>query len=184
MQTALAYRSEDIDAVLLHSAPDKIPCTRKPVSESVMEVRMHPRSDSNQRCLTFPLSVSPRCRVFSYRDHLSNNVHHFDIPGQHEQLVDHGRGAGRACSRSPRFRIFSLLTHGASSMRSCREGDYWEMLLPSEFAKPTPALEELARELGRRTAATIPDAAARAEQRLYDYFDYVAAHHACGFAHR
>ena len=48
---------------------------------------MHPRSDQNQRCLTFHLSVSPRCRVFSYRDHLANQVHHFDIPGQHGQLV-------------------------------------------------------------------------------------------------
>jgi transglutaminase-like putative cysteine protease len=59
----------------------------KAVSESVMEMRMHPRSDSNQRCLSFSLSVSPRCRVFSYRDHLGNNIHHFDIPGEHEQLV-------------------------------------------------------------------------------------------------
>ncbi len=58
-----------------------------PVSESMMETRMHPRSDQNQRCLTFHLSVSPRCRVFSYRDHLANHVHHFDIPGQHGQLV-------------------------------------------------------------------------------------------------
>lgn len=33
------------------------------VSESMMETRMHPRSDHNQRCLTFHLSVSPRCRV-------------------------------------------------------------------------------------------------------------------------
>src|SRR5580692_10210057 len=57
------------------------------VSESMMETRMHPRSDQNQRCLTFHLSVSPRCRVFSYRDHLANNVHHFDIPGMHGQLV-------------------------------------------------------------------------------------------------
>lgn len=57
------------------------------ISESIMETRMHPRSDEFQRCLNFQLSVSPRCRVFSYRDHLSNHVHHFDIPGQHEQLV-------------------------------------------------------------------------------------------------
>src|SRR5579875_2989285 len=57
------------------------------VSESMMETRMHPRSDQTQRCLTFHLSVSPRCRVFSYRDHLMNNIHHFDIPGQHQQLV-------------------------------------------------------------------------------------------------
>ena len=59
----------------------------QPVSESIMETRMHPRSDSNQHCLTFSLSVSPRCRVFSYRDHLGNNVQHFDIPGEHNQLV-------------------------------------------------------------------------------------------------
>src|SRR5215467_14923677 len=58
-----------------------------PVNESVSEVRMHPRSDSNQHCLTFSLSVSPRCRVFTYRDHLGNNVQHFDIPGEHNQLV-------------------------------------------------------------------------------------------------
>ena len=58
-----------------------------PVSESIMETRMHPRSDQYQRCLTFQLSVTPRCRVFSYRDHLANHVHHFDIPVQHEQLV-------------------------------------------------------------------------------------------------
>src|SRR5271169_4943437 len=57
------------------------------VSESVMEARMHPRSDNNQRCLSFSLSVSPRCRVFSYRDQYGNNVQHFDIPGDHDQLV-------------------------------------------------------------------------------------------------
>src|SRR6201992_916577 len=60
---------------------------KDPVSESLMEARMHPRSDNNQRCLSFSLSVSPRCRVFSYRDHLGNNVHHFDIPGEHNRLV-------------------------------------------------------------------------------------------------
>ncbi len=43
------------------------------VSESVMEARMHPRSEGNQRCLTFHLAVSPRCRVFAYRDHLLGN---------------------------------------------------------------------------------------------------------------
>ncbi len=31
--------------------------------------------------------MSPRCRVFSYRDHYGNDVQHFDIPGDHGQLV-------------------------------------------------------------------------------------------------
>jgi transglutaminase-like putative cysteine protease len=64
-------------------------CTRfrysAPVSESLMEVRMHPRTEGAQRCLTFQLSVSPRTRVTSYRDYLGNTIHHFDVPGHHKE---------------------------------------------------------------------------------------------------
>ena len=59
----------------------------KPVSQSSMEVRMHPRSEYSQRCFTFQLSVSPRARIFSYYDHTGNVIHHFDIPEQHRQLT-------------------------------------------------------------------------------------------------
>ena len=58
-----------------------------PVSESLMELRMHPRTEGAQRCLTFQLSVDPRARVQSYRDYLGNTVHHFDVPGAHRQLT-------------------------------------------------------------------------------------------------
>src|ERR1700730_16779776 len=59
----------------------------RPVWQSMMEVRMHPRSENLQRCFTFQLSVSPRARIFSYTDHLGNLVHHFDIPAPHRQLT-------------------------------------------------------------------------------------------------
>ena len=115
------------------------------VSESVMEVRMHPRSDSNQRCLSFSLSVSPRCRVFTYRDHLGNHIHHFDIPGGHGQLVI---VAESVVEHQPLAAIPASLGSGAWQELDAlvAEGDYWEMLLPSEFAQPTPALLHLARE--------------------------------------
>src|SRR6202012_1663991 len=118
----------------------------RPVSESVMEVRMHPRSDSNQRCLSFTLSVSPRCRVFTYRDHLGNHIHHFDIPGRHEQLVII---AESVVEHQPLAAIPAALGPGAWEELDAlvAEGDYWEMLLPSEFAQPTPALLQLAGEL-------------------------------------
>ena len=142
-----------------------------PVSESVMEVRMHPRSDSNQRCLTFSLSVSPRCRVFSYRDHLGNNVHHFDIPGQHRQQVV---VAESLVEYQPLAEIPSFLSADAWQELDAlvREGDYWEMLLPSEFAKPTPLLEELAAELDiiRRDDPVM--LLIELNQRLYDQFSY------------
>src|SRR6201996_7041296 len=109
---------------------------KTPVSESIMETRMHPRSDNNQRCLTFHLSVSPRCRVFSYRDHLNNHVHHFDIPGQHGQLVI---VAEALVEMTPFAEIPASLPAGAWAEldRLVHEGDFWEMLLPSEFCTPT-----------------------------------------------
>jgi transglutaminase-like putative cysteine protease len=142
-----------------------------PVSESLMEVRMHPRSDSNQRCLTFSLSVSPRCRVFSYRDHLGNNVHHFDIPGQHHQLVVI---AESLVEQQPLAEIPAFLAPDAwqelDAMVS--EGDYWEMLLPSEFAKPTPALETLMKELDVRRRDDPMMLLRELNNKLYDAFSY------------
>ncbi len=96
---------------------------------------MHPRSDANQRCLTFQLSVTPRCRVFSYRDHLSNHVHHFDIPGQHGQLVI---VAESLVEMEPCLPIPSFLAPDAWAEldHMVEQGDYAEMLFPSEFAQP------------------------------------------------
>src|ERR1700748_86494 len=119
------------------------------VSESMMETRMHPRSDQNQRCLTFHLSVSPRCRVFSYRDHLANNVHHFDIPGMHGQLVI---VAESLVEVQPAAQVPAFLAPDAWADLDAmvENGDYWEMLLPSEFVAPTSALDALAAELDVR----------------------------------
>jgi transglutaminase-like putative cysteine protease len=36
----------------------------RPVSESIMETRMHPRSDSNQHCLTFSLTATTSATTF------------------------------------------------------------------------------------------------------------------------
>ena len=143
----------------------------KAVSESVMEVRMHPRSDSNQRCLTFSLSVSPRCRVFSYRDHLSNNVHHFDIPGQHGQLVII---AESLVEHQPLADVPNFLAPDAWQELDAlvSEGDYWEMLLPSEYACPTPSLEELARELGIVRRDDPMMLLRELNRKLYDHFNY------------
>ena len=58
----------------------------RPVWQSMMEVRMHPRSETTQRCFTFRLSVNPRARIFTFQDHLGNQVHHFDLPQHHREL--------------------------------------------------------------------------------------------------
>ena len=143
-----------------------------PVSESVMEARMHPRSEGNQRCLTFHLAVSPRCRVFAYRDHVGNNIHHFDIPGQHSYLVIVAESLLDVQS-APDFPS-SLPADAWSEVDGLVElGDFWEMLLPSEFAVPTPHLLELAKQLDVCRRDDPLSLLCELNQRLYDYFDYV-----------
>jgi transglutaminase-like putative cysteine protease len=143
-----------------------------PVSESMMETRMHPRSDQNQRCLTFHLSVSPRCRVFSYRDHLANQVHHFDIPGQHGQLVI---VAESLVEVQPAQQIPAFLAPDAWDEldNMIEQGDYWEMLLPSEFATATPALDALAEELDMRRRDDPLMVLHQLNEQMYNHFEYV-----------
>ena len=119
----------------------------EPVSESVMEVRMQPRSDPDQRCLAFSLSVSPRCRVFPYRDHMGNNIHHFDIPGEHRQLVIVAESLVEKQAGTP---LPSFLSADAWTELdlAIAAGDFWEMLMPSDFAKPSPLLLEYGKKLG------------------------------------
>jgi transglutaminase-like putative cysteine protease len=142
------------------------------ISESIMETRMHPRSDAHQHCLAFTLSISPRCRAFTYRDHLGNNVHHFDIPGDHTQLVIVAESIVEMQDLPAPPRFLSADAWAALD-NSTESGDYWEMLLPSTFAVETPAVTELAAHLGvcRRDDPLM--LVHEINQRLFDYFEYV-----------
>ncbi|MGA8594783.1 MAG: transglutaminase family protein [Bryobacteraceae bacterium] len=144
----------------------------KAISESVMETRMHPRSDERQRCLMFHLSVSPRSRVFSYRDHLGNQIHHFDVPGLHTQLTIIAESTVDLQGQSPLPPALGADAWGEIDAL-VENGDYWEMLLPSEFAQPTPLLHDLARFLDVRRRDDPLTVLSQINRALYETFDYV-----------
>ena len=145
------------------------------VSESIMEARMHPRSDAHQHCLSFTLSVSPRCRVFAYRDHLGNHVHHFDIPGEHGQLVIVAESVVEQQNTPEPPEALGMDAWGAIDAM-VREGDYSEMLLPSTFAAPTPALVGLAEKLDARRRDDPLTVLRQVNHGLFEYFEYVPRH--------
>jgi len=57
------------------------------VVESVMQARLEPRSDADQRLLRFDLQVLPAARLFHYDDGFANTVHCFTVPAPHDHLV-------------------------------------------------------------------------------------------------
>lgn len=116
----------------------------EPVSQSFMELRMQPRSDTFQRCLSFRVAIHPKARTRTYGDYLGNTVHHFDIPGQHKQLTI----AAEALVEMRDFDDLpeSLPPESWQALDTLAHTDY-DMVLPSPFTHSTELLEALAREL-------------------------------------
>jgi transglutaminase-like putative cysteine protease len=59
----------------------------EPISESVMELRMMPRTDSRQTLRSFDLAVGPEAPVFQHLDWQGNRAHHFSIVDVHDKVV-------------------------------------------------------------------------------------------------
>ncbi len=141
------------------------------VRESVMEVRMQPRTDFRQRCLSFSLDVKPRANMMLYRDFYGNAVHHFDIPGKHE-LIEISAHAIVDVLPAPDLNPAATGDWEDLDARVA-ETDYWEMLLPSHFATPTELLEKLADQLDLRRREKPFALLQELNVRLYELFAYV-----------
>jgi transglutaminase-like putative cysteine protease len=117
-----------------------------PITESVMEARMQPRTDEDQRCLQFALTTTPDARVMMYRDHDGNTVHHFDIPARHSRLTVTADALVECLPHSP---LPHRLGPGAWGKLDARvsSGEAYEFLSPSTFVVSSPALEAFRQEI-------------------------------------
>ena len=117
-----------------------------PITESIMEARMQPRSDGLHRLLHFALTTTPRARVFMYHDHGGNPVHHFDIPARHSRLTLTAEALVECMTPAVVPDALALDAWDALDA-TVATGEHWEWLAPSAFARPTPLLESFAREI-------------------------------------
>jgi transglutaminase-like putative cysteine protease len=142
------------------------------VRESVMEVRLQPRSEAQQRCIKFQLDVDPSAHIMEYRDFMGNSVHHFDIAQTHRELqvkavslVEVQAGTPPAASSSGDW---------ADLDAAVAADDHWEMLLPSQFARSATELETLASDLKCTQRRGNPlDLVTELNQAIYQSFSYV-----------
>lgn len=142
-----------------------------PISESVVEVRMQPRSDGRQRCLRFELTPQPRARVFAYQDALGNVVHHFDIPSRHARLSITADAIVDMLPAPPIPESVSMDAWGQLDADAA-SGERWHMMSPSRFARETSLLGELAQELHWRRDADPLTMMRRLNFALFHAFTY------------
>jgi transglutaminase-like putative cysteine protease len=139
------------------------------VRESVMEVRMQPRTDARQRCLSFSLDVHPRANMMMYRDFFGNAVHHFDIPGQHELIEV---AAQAVVEVLPPLAAQANVVDWAQLDARVAQGDYWEMMLASQYARPTELLERLREKLDLKRRRNPLELLQELNTEMYEFFEY------------
>jgi transglutaminase-like putative cysteine protease len=117
-----------------------------PVGESVMEVRMQPRSDDRQHCFSFELKVTPQARVNTYQDYLDNHIHFFDIPRRHGQLVLRAESLVGLASPDELPEMLEMESWEILDILASAP-EYWDSIAESHFVRFTPLLMGLTEEM-------------------------------------
>ena len=142
-----------------------------PISESIMEVRIQPRSEGIQRCLDFRLSTSPRAQILSYRDDLGNRVHHFDVPNRHSHLTITAEAIVELMT-PPVLPEVLPTTAWAELDAMTADNAYWDTLKPSHFAHPSELLYALMRDLDVQRRDDPLSVLRALNTAIYQHFEY------------
>lgn len=142
------------------------------VRESVMELRMQPRSEGPQTLRSFQIATNPRAQLCAYTDHLGNAVYHFNVLRSHAELRIE---ATSVIEMDPA----PAMPDAAEAMEWQRYNDlnltaeHYDLVEPSKFALPSPALSEFvaARGLEERQGDPI-SALKRLCKTIYESFEY------------
>jgi transglutaminase-like putative cysteine protease len=141
------------------------------ITESVMEVRMQPRSDGAQRCLHFALTTTPQARVLMYQDEDGNIVHHFNVPARHAQLTVTAEALVE-CGPAPDApdAVEASAWQALDELRA--SGEMWDHLAASSFTRSNGPLDEFAREIHLGRLEDPLTSMRWLMQEMYSRFDY------------
>jgi transglutaminase-like putative cysteine protease len=142
-----------------------------PITESVMEARMQPRSEGPQRCVRFGLSTTPSSRVRMYSDPEGNIVHHFNLPGRHTRLTV---TAEALVECAPATDLPDTLGSDAWPQldRMTASGEFWELLHDSPFARQTSLVEAFAQDVALARSGDPLQTIRRTMSEMYRRFEY------------
>src|ERR1700742_4906365 len=110
-----------------------------PVRESVMELRMQPRSEGPQTLRSFQIATNPRAQLYAYTDHLGNAVYHFNLLREHDELRIEVQAVGEFAAVTPLPERLGDEEWKALDPAGLSD-DHFDMLGDAKFARPSPDL--------------------------------------------
>ncbi len=141
------------------------------IIDSVMELRMHPRNEGNQRVVRFDLGVRPNVKTFSYRDYLQNTIHTFNIPALHDKLAIKAEAIVEIKTPKPLPDRLDESAWGLIDQETDKR-DQYDMLLPGRYTHSTPLLQAFAQEIGWGRRGDPLTLLKELNNAIYSAFDY------------
>src|SRR5882724_2183866 len=145
-----------------------------PVRESVMELRMQPRSEGAQALRSFQISTNPRAQLYAYTDYLGNAVYHFNVLREHEELRIEAQAVVEITSVPPSPPAADALEWSRYNAYNLTD-EQFDLLEPSTFARLSPALLEFMAQHNLMKPTGDPLSALRSlNTTIRDAFQYTA----------
>jgi transglutaminase-like putative cysteine protease len=110
-----------------------------PVRQSIMELRMQPRSEGPQALRSFQIVTNPRAQLYAYTDHLGNAVYHFNVLRQHEELRIESQAVIEMTAHRALPETLDPLEWGRYNDYNL-SADHFDLMEDSKFSHPSSAL--------------------------------------------
>jgi transglutaminase-like putative cysteine protease len=143
-----------------------------PVRESVMELRMQPRSEGPQTLRSFQINTTPRSQLYAYTDHFGNAVYHFNVLKSHEELRIEAQAMIEIARVLPLPEATDMLEWERYNSYNLTD-EHFDLLEPSKFAFVSPTLAAFLRETSLEKPGADPfSALKRLNTAIHDSFEY------------
>ncbi len=142
-----------------------------PVSESYNELRLRPRHDESQSCLSFRLTTYPSSNPAAHLDYFNNWVHRFHILPEHEQLRVESE-AIVLVHPAPEYVTRSVPLPELDQRRELLRDEFFDWLEPSEYCPVLSAVNDMAVEVEALSDGTARGFADAASSLIHEQFTY------------
>lgn len=143
-----------------------------PIRESVMEMRVQPRSEGIQALRSFQLATNPRAQLYAYTDYLGNAVYHFNVLREHSELRIDAQSVVEISPPRPLPECSDMLEWDRYNPYNFSDA-HFDLMEPSKFAQISQALSQFMTQNDLEKPKGDPLSALRAlNTKIYQAFDY------------
>jgi transglutaminase-like putative cysteine protease len=140
-----------------------------PVSESYNELRLRPRHDDRQTCVSFRVTTQPNSRPAAHVDYFGNWVHQFHILPEHRSLRVESEFV--VLVHPQRSEPGTLTIAEFDAMRDDLRDEHFDWLAPTQYCPFLDGLNALAAE-AEQGQETLQAFAERAACLIHEQFTY------------